>query len=109
MDRRREPRFDCNQQGRLVILDTDESLEVTIVNLSGRGMQLRLKRSIPISTAVRIDYADNLLLGDICYCRVEGDDTTCGVRLSHSLLGPATLANLSRQLDRRSTQRVSVP
>ncbi len=103
MDRRREPRFDCRQKVRLVNLGTDEEMEATLANVSGRGMQLRTARRIALSTPVRVDYGEILLLGDVCYCQTEASGFLCGIKLAHTLSGGAALSNLMRQVGQDSS------
>lgn len=98
MDRRREPRFECQQPARIINLRNDETLDGWVINVSGRGMQVRLPRRLPVNTPVRLDYGDTLLLGDICYCQDDGDTALCGIILAHSLLGTSALASLMQRV-----------
>lgn len=109
MERRREPRFECIQDAQLADLETGETYPATIVNISGRGMQILLDRAVPINTAIRVDYADHLLLGDVCYCLEDGGRFRAGIALAHSLTGIATLATLTRKLAAPASQSVPVP
>lgn len=78
----------------MVNLSTDDTFDCQVINVSGRGMQVRLPKRMPVNTPVRIDYADALLLGDICYCNEQGGTIVCGIILAHSLVGTAALTAL---------------
>ncbi len=105
VERRREPRYSCNQTARLIDLRTGEAVEVTIVNVSGRGLQVKAAKALALSTPVRIDHGDNLMLGDICYSRDDGPSALCGIRLAHSLTGSAALLNLMKRVESASEPR----
>lgn len=103
MERRREPRFPCNQPARVTCLSgNEESQDGLLVNLSGRGLRIALKEPIPINIAARIDVGDMLLLGDICYCRKEGESYSVGIALAHSILEVSALNHLMARLTQDS-------
>lgn len=89
MERRKEARFETRQAVALTWLgDTDVLLEATLVNLSGRGMRLRLDRPLPADAAVRIEIDDTLMLGEVCYCGPSDDGGfAVGVELEQVLRG----------------------
>lgn len=99
MERRREPRFPCNQPARITCLSGQEqSFDGLLVNLSGRGLRIALTTPIPVNIPIRIDVGDMLLLGDICYCRKEDDVYSVGVALAHSILEMSALTHLMTRL-----------
>lgn len=68
------------------------------VDLSGRGMRILLPSRLPPGDPIRMELEDALLLGEICYCRPEGDGFLAGVQLDQVLSGMAGLALLNRAL-----------
>lgn len=57
-----------------ILDDPDATVRGIVANLSEgeeipRGVGLLIERPIPAGTAVRVDLADAMLLGEICYCR----------------------------------------
>lgn len=64
-----------------------------IRNLSEGGTQIRLGEPLSPFTLVRIDYDDNLLLGEVVYCRQEESLWLIGLRIEHSLFGLTALAD----------------
>lgn len=100
MDERKDFRFETNQPVSLTILgrysrDTDTHLPACIVNISGRGISLTTKCSVPANSAVRLDVNDNILLGEVCHSRQTGpSEYICGVRLEQVLTAVGDLSNL---------------
>ena len=73
MERRKQPRFDVVHLVQVTVLDEPPvKLEGHVVNLSGAGFQLLTDGKIRIGAAVRVDLADAMLLGEVCYCRENG-------------------------------------
>ncbi len=99
MDSRSEPRHETDQNIQVTVLGRSE-LKITgqIVNLSGKGARLMLGAPIPIGTAVKIEWNQTLLLGEVCYCRPEAGGFSAGVELEHALLNTTELARLGRVL-----------
>lgn len=67
-----------------------------ILNLSEGGTQIRLEQPLKPSTLVQIDYDDNLLMGEVIYCRQDQSDWLAGVRIEHGLFGLTALAEAMR-------------
>src|SRR5262245_53143274 len=103
MERRREERFPCNQPARVTCLVSGgEGMDGVVINLSGRGLRVTTKHAIAVGTALRIDVGDMMLLGDVCYCRREGEDYSVGVALAHSILEMSALSKLMTRLTEES-------
>lgn len=100
MDERKDFRFETNQPVSLTILgrhsrDADTHLSACMVNISGRGISLTTETSVPVSSAVRLDVNDNILLGEVCHTRQTGpSEYICGVRLEQVLTAVGDLSNL---------------
>ena len=66
-------------------------------NVSEGGTQIRLDEPLPPSTLVKIEYEDNLLLGEVIYCQQEQSGWLAGVRIEHGLFGLTALATAMRR------------
>lgn len=99
LDRRREPRTPANYPVRITVLgNPDRVVEGTLLEVSGRGVRVKLREKLPLSSPVRIDLDDNLLLGDVCYCRRVEQGYAAGVALAHSLGSVHQLASLMKSI-----------
>ena len=63
-----------------------------ILDLSEGGTQVWLNQPLPYSSLVRVNYDDNLLLGEVVYCQKEQAGWLVGIRVEHALLGVQALA-----------------
>ena len=92
MEPRAEVRFAIDQRVALVILGGKEIRKTARVrNASPGGLQLMTDCSIPAGSAIEIELDNSLALGEVIYCRDEGDHSILGVRLEHVLNGLAEL------------------
>jgi hypothetical protein len=92
-DQRRTPRIQIAYPAQVTVVgSTGRILHGVIQNISEGGTQLRLDEPLPPSTLVRIEYEDNLLLGEVVYCQDEESGWLAGVRIEHGLFGLSTLA-----------------
>jgi hypothetical protein len=99
MDARNELRIEADQPVRITVLDESEAeFAGRIVNYSPKGMGLLLDRPIRLEAPVKIVWANQLLLGEVCYCRGEGTAYSAGVSLMHALHNTGELAELARRL-----------
>lgn len=64
----------------------------TLNNVAEGGTQLTLDQPVTPSSLVKIEYADNFLLGEVIYCQAEGSGWLVGVRVEHGLFGLSALA-----------------
>jgi PilZ domain-containing protein len=67
-------------------------LHGVIRNVSEGGTQIRLDETLAPSTLVKIEYDDNLLLGEVVYCREEQSAWLVGVKIEHGLFELRALA-----------------
>lgn len=67
-------------------------LHGVIRNVSEGGTQIRLDQTLPSSTLVKIEYDDNLLLGEVIYCQQEQSGWLVGVKIEHGLFELTALA-----------------
>lgn len=106
MDRRRTSRHslsvDARPTARLTLLSADGlsdlSFDVQIADWSDRGLRVVTAQSVLTGTPVRLELPDRLLLGDVCYCAIQGDFHAVGVRVSQSLEGLTGLRRLAARL-----------
>jgi hypothetical protein len=102
VDERKEPRFETTLTVRLTILGSSAGVPDTIVpasmiEISGRGLRLNTEAPVPVGSAVRIDFDDNILLGEVCHLSQTGPASfTCGIHLEQAL---AAVNNLARLID----------
>jgi len=66
-------------------------------NVSESGTQIRLDEPLAPSTLVKIEYEDNLLLGEVIYCQQEQSGWLAGVQIEHGLFGLTALATAMRR------------
>ena len=70
----------------------DQVHRAQVRNLSEGGTQILLGEPLPPFTLVKIEYQDNLLLGEVVYCRQEEFGYLAGLRIEHALFGLAALS-----------------
>src|SRR4051812_43252262 len=93
MDQRRESRFQVNQRVRVTVLEPARAgIEGKIRNASGRGIGIEMPERLATGDAVKIDLDDSFLLGEVIYCRADGNGWYAGIELEHALFGLAALA-----------------
>lgn len=81
-----------------------------MVNISGRGISLTTKSSVPASSAVRLDVNDNMLLGEVCHSRQTGpSEYICGVRLEQVLTAVGDLSNLVSGIMGETRRTIAIP
>ena len=69
-----------------------------MVEISDRGMRLMLDRPLPVSAAVRVDYDDTLLLGEVCHATRQGESYAVGLALDQVLHELTRLSQLAEAL-----------
>ena len=88
LDKRKSPRHHLRQSAIVSILGTAApGVSGEILKLSERGTQIRLDQPLGYASLVRIEYDDNLLLGEVVYCQQEESGWLVGVRVEHALRG----------------------
>lgn len=99
MERRSELRVSANQKVSLMVMgESRRELEGTAIELSGCGMRIRIAEPAQAGDPVRIELQDALLLGEICYCRPDGNAFLIGLEIHEALSGLKDLAKLNRAL-----------
>jgi hypothetical protein len=106
VERRKEPRLSTAQHVRLTILDgLRASIDVEVIDFSGRGMRLRMPCDIPLGTVVRIDGDNSLFLGEVCHCLSVEDHYEAGIQLDQVLTGLRDLEKLNENLIGEESQK----
>ena len=99
MDLRSEPRFPADESVRVTVLGGGKlETDGKIVNVSGRGMCLRIRARVPVGAAVRVDIDGSLLLGEVAYCRADSDLYAVGLQLEQALTISQELSRLMQRL-----------
>lgn len=88
MEQRRETRFATDQTVPVTILGDPEIHRTgKVKNASGRGLGLEMAFPVGIGSALKIDLADGVLLGEAMYCRGQNGAYFVGIALEQALLG----------------------
>ena len=94
-DQRQAQRHQLRQSAMVSVFGTASLvLHGEILNLSQGGTQIWLDQPLGYASLVRVDYNDNLLLGEVVYCQREQAGWLVGIRVEHSLLGLTALARV---------------
>jgi len=93
VDQRQTERRDLSHPAIVTVLETVvQVLHGQIRNISEGGTQIRLSEPLSPFTLVRVEYDDNLLLGEVVYCQPERSGSLIGLRIEHGLFGLTELA-----------------
>jgi hypothetical protein len=79
------------------------------VDLSGRGLRILLPDPVDPGDALKVELADTLLLGEVCYCSPQDYGFIVGLQIDQVLSGLADLARLNRALFDGTAARVILP
>jgi hypothetical protein len=90
MDQRRDARITGDQAAWITIYGkVDTRIPGRVRNISGRGVGVEVGEPVGTGSALKIEIADSMLLGEAIYCRPEGPCFYVGVELDqavHSLV-----------------------
>src|SRR5579862_808540 len=93
-DQRLAQRHQLSQPAIVSILGTaSQVIQGEIQNVSRGGTQLQLPQSIETGSLLRIEYDNNLILGEVVYCHREPTGWMAGIRIEHTLSGLTALAD----------------
>jgi hypothetical protein len=99
MDRRRNERFEVDQEVSVTLLgDRELTMPGKLVNLSGRGLGLEVREPLAAGSAVKIDSGDNLFVGEVVYCKPSGARFQAGIELQEAIRNVSGLRELMEQL-----------
>jgi hypothetical protein len=92
MDQRCEPRFAADQSVTITALGENQFRQTAKVrNASGSGLGLVVETEISPGTALRIEWEDAFVLGEVMYCRPMENGHFVGVQLEQMLHGLSDL------------------
>jgi hypothetical protein len=99
MDLRSQLRLEIDEPVHVTVLgECETKLLGRVTNYSDYGMGLLIDREVPLGVVVRVEWSQTLLLGEVCYCRPEGEGFAIGLQLEHALYHTAELGRLARRL-----------
>ncbi len=78
--------------------DAEAPLRCPVVGREGHMMQLKVAKWVDIGSAVKVEADDTMSLGEVSYCRPEGDGYVVWVELFQSLHNVAELSRLAHAL-----------
>jgi hypothetical protein len=106
MDRRREPRFDCQLPVCVTALAGNSTpLDGILMNISPQGARIVLSAPLSPNIPVRVDIGDVFLLGDVCYCHLEAGGHSVGITLAHTVGSDGSLGALMNSLGEHSWKK----
>ncbi len=77
-ERRHEPRFETAQFASVTQLTgAPEPLPANVLEVSTRGIKLKLAQSLPVGAPLKIDVRSDLILGEVRYWTPEEDGSYC--------------------------------
>lgn len=69
-----------------------------VLDVSGRLMQVKMQKPISVGSPVKVESDDTISLGEVSYCRAEGDSFVIWVDLMEALHNVAEMSRLARAL-----------
>jgi hypothetical protein len=105
MDLRSQLRLEADEPVHVTVLgECEAQLLGRITNYSANGMGLEIDTEVSIGAAVKVEWSNTLLLGEVCYCRPTEEGYAIGLRLEHALYNTSELARLAKRLLDESPQ-----
>lgn len=77
---------------------TEASQACPVLELKSHAMQLKLSKCVEVGSAVKVETGDTLSLGEVSYCRPEGDGYVVWVELFQALHNVSEMSRLARAL-----------
>jgi len=95
MEKRKAPRHPRSDTAQITLLSSNPpaTFSCHVVEGSQNGLKLRSPHLLPVSSPIRLDIGDELLLGEIVHCVRDGESYLAGLRVEQSL---AMLGELRR-------------
>lgn len=90
-ERRLEPRFPAGQTIRVTILpDSGDAFSARTLDVSPSGLSFASPRLVPVSTLIKVEAADVVVLAEVRHCRRLCDDPleyAAGASIEHVFFG----------------------
>jgi hypothetical protein len=97
MEQRREERVESDHAAWVTIYGkADIRIPGWVRNRSGRGIGIEVGQAVGSGSALKIEFADSLLLGEAIYCRAEGQCFYVGVEIDQAVNGLIALGRSVR-------------
>jgi hypothetical protein len=78
--------------------DAGVSQACPVLGVDGHTMQLKLPKRVEIGCSVKVEAGDTLSLGEVSYCRPDGDGYLVWVEVMQAMHDVAELSRLARAL-----------
>ena len=99
MDRRKEPRFETQEDCCLTVLgEHGFTTNAVAIAISASGICLHLPVPVQVGAAIKVESDHQLLLGEVCYCRLSSKGYLAGLKLDQVLSGLQMLQKLNERL-----------
>ncbi len=100
MDTRKQVRVPADGITAVTVLgEPDIRLDGRVKDVSRQGMGIEVARKVPPGSAIKIETADDLFLGEVVHCRAVDDGWFLGIRISQVLSGLAALGSMVREFE----------
>lgn len=105
MNLRSQPRLQADEVVQVTVLgDREIPLEGRVANYSCYGIRLLIPERVAIGAAVKVEWSNTLLLGEVCYCQPCKGEFAIGMSLEHAIYNTLELARLAQRLLDESSQ-----
>jgi hypothetical protein len=86
MDLRRYPRFEANQEVKIILRDQPMSSIIgRVLDFSEHGIRVSICEKLPVRSLVRIEWQGAVIQGEVTYCRPEKDEFVAGCEVEDVL------------------------
>lgn len=107
MSLREQPHYDTAQPVAVTVLgDAPAAHSGEVAGFCGTAMRLMLEVPVPQGAAVKVEWEDTLLLGEVSDCQPDGSQYAINLKLEHSLVHTAELARLAARILEEDGQRL---
>ena len=103
MERRKEPRFKTNQPAELRILDDGGTCQATLLEISGKGLRVRVDGPLKLGAPVRLDVEQTIILGEVTHSTSSADGYEAGIQVEQVLTKTDDLTRLIEALKQPAT------
>jgi hypothetical protein len=99
-ERRKEPRLVTNLPVMVTVLGIhpQEAISGQVLDMSGGGVLLGLRVSVPCGSPVKVEGDDMLLLGEVCRSEADAEQYRVAVIIRHFVDGLAELERMNAAL-----------
>src|SRR6266851_2835498 len=105
MELRSLPRLEADEPVHVTVLgECETELLGRVTDYTAQGIGLVIDARVSVGTAVKVEWSNTLLLGEVCYCRPAGKGFAIGLQLEHALYNTIELARLAKRLLDESAQ-----